>query len=192
MEKLTYDEVKQRKGFLSDDLREQVPEIKDGVYVNFAFTDYGGNFFDKVCIAYFQVKYPNSCLWEETSYYGQNAILWGDVAKDFLKEYDIDPLGYEDLEEFYSTMEFEEKTKYVENFVYDILCSDLDINKDNIKASNKQRIYDALWDNTELDHGVNFYCSIEDAIEALNLGAPKFTCDWEAVDKRIGQGRFDF
>jgi len=44
---------------------------------------YGGYFFDKVCIAFFAEKFPNSIVKETTYYSGENAFIFGEVAKEF-------------------------------------------------------------------------------------------------------------
>jgi hypothetical protein len=82
MEKLTYDQIAQGEGYLSQDLRDDIPKDSK-YYVNFAYTDYGGDFFDKVCIEYFKENYPNNIVYEDTCYYGQNAIKYLKRNKQF-------------------------------------------------------------------------------------------------------------
>jgi len=187
MEKLTYDQIVAGDGYLSRELRNDIPKIKNGVYVNFAYTDYGGDFFDKVCIEFFKERYPKYCICEDTCYYGQNMILWGKVAKEFLKETESYLLGFEDIEQFFSELEYQEKQDFIDNCSYDDLCRELGIDKDNVKESNKVRLYEALYDNTYLDCGVSFYSNIDKAVEDLKLGQPKFKFSWDEFEARQGQ-----
>ena len=66
--------------YASEDLLNELKEkIKENdTIINFAYTDYGGDFFDKVCIKYFSEKYPNNIVKENTSYYGENAFIFGE------------------------------------------------------------------------------------------------------------------
>jgi hypothetical protein len=186
MEKLTYSQIVTGQGYLSQELRDSIPKNSEH-YVNFAYTDYGGDFFDKVCIEYFKENYPDNIVYEETCYYGQNAVIYGKVASDFLKETESYLLGFENIEEFFSELESKEKYELIESCSYGDLCHELGIDKDNIKESNKERILQALYDHTEQDHGVSFYSNIGQAIKDLNLGKPKFKYDRVEYEKSKGQ-----
>ena len=112
-------------GFASESLRDGADLAnrlaKGETVVNFAYTDYGGDFFDKVAIAYFKEKYPDNIVSETTSYSGENGLLFGDVAKEFLEEFQRYPLGFEDMEELYSKMQSEQEDESFKFFVDDEL-----------------------------------------------------------------------
>lgn len=106
----------QRNVYASDTLMEELAtcDTGRGRVVNVAFTDYGGEFFDKVLIAYFAAKHPANIIKENTSYNGQNAFIFGDIVPAFEEETDRYILGFEDLEEFYVFKAFEEYTKAID------------------------------------------------------------------------------
>ena len=88
--------------------------------VAFGYTDYGGSFGDKVAIEYFKENHPKNIVFEEAAYNGQNGIVFGEVAKDFLEETEDYPLGYEDMESFYYQMQSEQEKKDFKLFLSDI------------------------------------------------------------------------
>jgi hypothetical protein len=95
--------------YASDNLIDQLKQKYTGEYiVNFAYTDYGGDFFDKVCISFFSESYPESIVVEPAIYFGQNAFLFGDVAKEFIEETENYLLGFDNLEEYYFNKEYEQ------------------------------------------------------------------------------------
>jgi len=191
MEKLSYEDILNLHVYASDDLINSIPKDSK-VYVNFAYTDYGGSCLDKFFISYFQEHYPNSIIVESTVYHGQNAILYGEVASDFWDECEQYPLSFEDTESAYSDFEYREKVEHIESFALQDFCSDLGIDCDNLKDQNRERIFSALLDHTEFDNGVQLYTSyIEGAKDDLKLGEPKFKMDWDAYDKRKGQNLLD-
>lgn len=55
---------------------------KEYTYVNFAYTDYGGSFLDKVIISYFKEYYQENIVHEKTSWNGENAFIFGEPAKE--------------------------------------------------------------------------------------------------------------
>lgn len=93
--------------YASSDLLEQLnAKIKEGdLIVNFAFTDYGGSFFDKVFIEYFLKFHPENIVSENTNWYGKNAFIFGEIVKEFIEESENYPLGFESTEEFFYEME---------------------------------------------------------------------------------------
>jgi hypothetical protein len=110
MENLTYKDFNSGKGFVSYELREELSKLglKDNdIVINFAYSDYGGDFFDRVAIEYLQKHYPENILVENTCYYGKNAILYGQIAKEFIDANIHYPLGFEGLEDFYYQKENE-------------------------------------------------------------------------------------
>ena len=114
--------------YASDELLFDAKLKNSPVYVNFAYTDYGGSFFDKVCIEYFKKYHPENIMFEDTSWNGQNAFIFGRIALTFLDKTDNYLLGFEDIEDFYSSMEYEQISKCFENYL-------LNINKDLLTYS---------------------------------------------------------
>jgi hypothetical protein len=106
----------------SSDLKEELKsKMKKGdEIVAFSYTDYGGSFGDKVAIEYFKENHPKNIVFEETAYNGQNGIVFGEVAEDFLEETEDYPLGYEDMESFYYQMQSEQEEKDFKLFLSDI------------------------------------------------------------------------
>lgn len=109
MESLTIKDLKHGKAFASDMLRENFNNYNDtDIIINFAYTDYGGTFFDNVCIEYFVQNYPNNIVQENTSWNGKNAILFGNnLVQNFIEQFENYPLGFEVLEDFYYEKESE-------------------------------------------------------------------------------------
>jgi hypothetical protein len=108
--------------FASESLREELEsKMKKGdPIVSFAYTDYGGSFGDKVAIEYFKENHPKNIVFENTGYGGQNGIVFGEPAKEFLKESKNYLLGYEDMESFYYEMVSEQEVKDFKMFLSDI------------------------------------------------------------------------
>lgn len=135
MQKYTVKELKTGKCFASYYLKEdkRIEKLKDDdIIINFAYTDYGGDFFDKACIAYFKEKYPDNIIIENTVCNGENAILYGNkLVNDFLENIEDYLLGFENMEEFYSMMEYEQ---YENDFSYflDDIKNDYLFNYDNV------------------------------------------------------------
>lgn len=108
--------------FASDELLNELKsKIKEGdIIINFAYTDYGGDFFDKICCEYFEKNHPDNFISENTMYYGQNGLLFGDVAKEFQEVTERYLLGFNDIEEYFFERENEEMIKGFEMFKNDI------------------------------------------------------------------------
>lgn len=112
--------LNERTQYYSTDemLTELQAKIKpEDIIINFAYTDYGGDFFDKVCIAFFAENYPNNIVKEDTYYYGQNAFIFGEVAKEFLEVTENYLLGFDGIESFYYEMENEEREAGIKFFI---------------------------------------------------------------------------
>ena len=108
--------------FASDDLISQLKsKMSEGdTIVNFAYTDYGGDFFDKVCIDYFKRNYPENFVFEKSYYFGENGFLFGEVASQFMHVTNRYLLGFECIEDHYSIMENEVKEQGIQQFLKDI------------------------------------------------------------------------
>ena len=104
---------------------EMLTELKakinpNDTVINFAYTDYGGDFFDKVCIAYFSEVHPESIVKENTGWSGENAFIFGEIAAEFKEVTDSYLLGFENIEELYYTMENDTRKEGIEFFIKDI------------------------------------------------------------------------
>ena len=75
--------------------------VGDNVVISFAYTDYGGDFLDKVAIEYFKENYPDNTLVEYAGYNGENAFVFGEPAQEWIDSTEDYPLGFEDFEDFY-------------------------------------------------------------------------------------------
>lgn len=91
--------------------------------LNFAYTDYGGSFLDKVVISY-----PENIVYERTSWNGENAFIFGEPAKELYNLMKVDNVY---LEDYYTEMEYnmitEEAQQYIDdngisNDLLDIVC----------------------------------------------------------------------
>ena len=107
MEFLKYSELKtNKKIYASHELRNEVPELQpDDILINCAYTDYGGTFDDRVACQYFLEKYAENCVSEQTSYFGQNLIAWGDRVTHFFDNVGMDFVQDYDFEEYYRIKE---------------------------------------------------------------------------------------
>ena len=115
----------------SESLVQEAKEKHSNIYLNFSYTNYGGSFLDKVIISYFKEYYPENIVHERTAWYGENAFIFGEPAKELYNLMKVDNvLGFDDLEDYYTEMEYnmitEEAQQYIEdnglsNELYDIV-----------------------------------------------------------------------
>jgi hypothetical protein len=114
--------------YASESLRDEFTEksniknenIADNYVIAFAYTDYGGDFFDKVAIAYFEENYPNNIVVENSGYGGQNALVWGKPAEEFIEQTEDYPLGFEDIESYYYEKQNEAEYESFEYYLEDL------------------------------------------------------------------------
>lgn len=116
----------------SESLVQEAKDKHSDIYLNFAYTDYGGSFLDKVIISYFKEYYPENIVHERTAWYGENAFVFGKPAKELYNLMKVDNvLGFDDLEDYYTEMEYnmitEEAQQYIDdngisNDLLDIVC----------------------------------------------------------------------
>lgn len=116
----------------SESLVQEAKSKHSDIYLNFAYTDYGGSFLDKVVISYFKKYYPENIVYERTSWNGENAFIFGEPAKELYNLMKVDNvLGFDDLEDYYTEMEYnmitEEAQQYIDdngisNDLLDIVC----------------------------------------------------------------------
>ena len=112
----------------SESLLQEAKDKHSDIYLNFAYTDYGGSFLDKVIISYFKEYYPENIVHEKTSWNGENAFIFGEPAKElheFIKMGNI--LGFDCyLEQYYTEMQFDIIMEAAQQYVnYNGLNNDL-------------------------------------------------------------------
>ena len=115
----------------SESLVQEAKSKHSDIYLNFAYTNYGGSFLDKVIISYFKEYFPENIVHEKTSWYGENAFVFGEPAKElYLFIQGNYMLGFDNLEQYYTEMEYnimaEEAQRYIDdnglsNEFYDII-----------------------------------------------------------------------
>lgn len=54
---------------------------RGGLALNVAYTNYGGAFIEKCLISFMKERYPEHILCEETSWDGENAFIFGEIAE---------------------------------------------------------------------------------------------------------------
>lgn len=125
--------------FASEELINELKE-KTGITGNstgdvpviaFAFTDYGGDFIDKVAIEYFEENYPENIVSENTSYFGKNAFVFGEPAERWIEETEDYPLGFDDFESYYYDKQYEAEVDGFNSFLDD-LSSDYEFDRDRV------------------------------------------------------------
>ena len=116
---------------MKEELAKKISE--DELFLNVAYTDYGGDFFEKVLIEYFKENDPEHILYESTIYCGQNAVIFGDFIEEFCAVTDNYLLGWDDLEEFYTNLEYKQTVEAFECFIEDSLVfEDYQFNKEKV------------------------------------------------------------
>lgn len=142
--------------FASDSLLEEAKEKGANVYINLAYTSYGGTFVDNCLIQYFKQFYPESIIYESTSWNGENVFVFGEIAETFLDETKGYFLGFENFEDYFFDKEYQcqvdglKELGYTETQIDFIIDNDsvyiladgtVDVNTENI---------DSLLNNEEL------------------------------------------
>ena len=116
----------------SESLLQEAKDKHSDIYLNFAYTDYGGSFLDKVIISYFKEYYPENIVHEKTSWNGENAFVFGEPAKELYELIitgnilDFDYLGQYYTETKYNIIA-DTAQQYIndnglDNELYDIVC----------------------------------------------------------------------
>lgn len=105
---------------------------EDTMVLNFAYTDYGGDFFDKVAIKFFEENYPDNIVVENTAYSGQNAIVFGEPAREFAEVSERYLLGFDNIEDYYYEMQYEQEREDFENFLDDLKDDDYEVKPEAI------------------------------------------------------------
>jgi hypothetical protein len=147
----------------TNDLKEELREkMKDGDdVIHFAYTDYGGDFLDKVAIEYFEENYPKNIVSENTAYSGKNAFVFGTPATEWLEASENYLLGFDDIESYYYEKQNEEEYKGFNDFLKDLRMK---------YAFNKKKVLDWLMENRSgyysvTTQGLDF--SYSDLVEEL-------------------------
>ena len=109
---------------MADKLRKKLKIKGDSLankdVISFAYTDYGGDFLDKVAIAYFSENYPENIIKENSGYGGENAFVFGEPAKEWMETTENYPLGFENIEDFYYEKVSEQENKDFNYFLDEI------------------------------------------------------------------------
>ena len=125
MEALTKKDIQKRNYTASYEFEEillkHTENMQDeDIIIYMAYTDYGGSTIDQCYIEYIQNKYPDKILVEDTNYYGKNAfILDKALAQEINNQLQNCILGFEEVEEFYCKLEYEAKSKVIEQLIND-------------------------------------------------------------------------
>lgn len=123
---------------LQDELRTKLGidknayRLDDNVVISFAYTDYGGDFLDKVAIRYFEENYPENTLVENAGYGGQNAYVFGEPAQEWIDSTDDYPLGFENIEDLYYEMQNEAEYESFDMFLDDLERNDYVFDRDEV------------------------------------------------------------
>ena len=123
---------------LQDELRTKLGidknayRLDDNVVISFAYTDYGGDFLDKVAIRYFEENYPENTLVENAGYGGQNAFVFGEPAQEWIDSTDDYPLGFENIEDLYYEMQNEAEYESFDMFLDDLERDDYVFDRDEV------------------------------------------------------------
>ena len=105
--------------------------------ISFAYTDYGGDFLDKVAIAYFSEKYPENTIKENSGYGGENAFVFGEPAKEWIETTENYPLGFQDIEDFYYEKVSEQEEKDF-NYFLDAISSEYSFARNGVMKYLKE------------------------------------------------------
>lgn len=104
----------------SESLVQEAKDKHSDIYLNFAYTDYGGSFLDKVIISYFKEYYPENIVHEKTSWNGENAFIFGEPAKELYNLMKVNNvLGFDNLEYYYTEMEYNMITEEAQQYIKD-------------------------------------------------------------------------
>lgn len=108
--------ITEKKLFIaSESLKNELKEKYNGCdIVNIAYTDYVGTFIGKCLIEYISEQFPDSIIKEYTSWNGENAFIFGEIAKELIEN---DIFSFYDFEDFYNEKSNEAETTSFFDFV---------------------------------------------------------------------------
>lgn len=127
------DLLDRRTFYASDSLLEKAKEVGANVYVNLAYTAYGGTFLDNCIIQYFKEFHPESIIFESTYWTGENAFVFGEIAQTLLDETKNYILGFEDFEDYFLDKEYDCKVNGLKELGYN--QQQINIILDNVSVS---------------------------------------------------------
>ena len=137
MKALTGIDIANGAAYFSDIEREDLNLKSDAVYLTFAYTDYGGDFFDKVFITYLIEHHGDKIVWENTSYNGKNCIVTDEkLSSEIIEAINHDIFDFEDIEEHYCNMESDIFNSDMEQFL-----------EWNDYGDNKESVLEWLYEN---------------------------------------------
>ena len=127
--------ITEKKLFIaSESLKNELKEKYNGCdIVNIAYNDYGGTFIGKCLIEYISEQFPDSIIKENTSWNGENAFIFGEIAKELIED---DIFSFYDFEGFYS-----EKSNEAERIAF------FDFVDSNENIKDKDGAFDYLIEN---------------------------------------------
>lgn len=102
----------------SDTLIDKALDNESDMYINLAYTDYGGSVLDKYLITYLIEQKNQGIVYENTSWNGMNALVFGKTAKEIKQHIDKEyVLGYEGFETYYCQKEWECQEEEANNYI---------------------------------------------------------------------------
>ena len=129
-------------------------QLKKPNVIAFAYTDYGGDFMDKVVIEYFLENYPRNIVVENSAYNGKNAIVWGKPAIEWVETTEDYPFGFEDFETFYYDKVYKEEETAFSEYLYELQRDGYELDYDEVLSwllENKGGYYSVT------TQGLDFY-----------------------------------
>lgn len=132
----------------SDSLKERVLELcpNGEKYINLAYTYYSGTFVEKAFIKYMEDNHPESIIYEETAWFGKNAIVFGEIVSDIIESTELYILGFEDFEDYFCKEELEEQMKAAEQY----------INENDIPEEKKELVIDYFRECSVETFGIDY------------------------------------
>ncbi|NLZ46233.1 MAG: hypothetical protein GX896_06030 [Clostridiales bacterium] len=96
-------------------MKNELNEVYNGSdIINIAYTDYGGTFVGKCLIEYVSSQFPDSIIKENTSWSGENAFIFGEIANEIIKD---DIFCFYDFGDFYCEKCYKEEEIAFRDFV---------------------------------------------------------------------------
>lgn len=155
------DEIKEKCIFIytgdyfcsSESLAEEALQKKSDVYINVSYTDYGGSFIYKCLINYISENYPKNIVKEQTSWHGENAFIYGNIAEELRECINNHIFPYwNDFLDYFSEKETEEKINCINEYIQE---------NEITEEKEKEIIYDFFFENTNVcTFGVD-YCETD-------------------------------
>lgn len=119
--------------YASFGLLERAKEVCPNVFVNLAYTAYGGTFFDNCLIQYFKEFHPESIIFESTSWNGENAFVFGEMAQKLIDETKDYILGFENFEDYFMDKKYNCKVNGLKELGYS--QAQINVILDNVSVS---------------------------------------------------------